>query len=154
MSDEQIGLYVQNLEWFNTIIIGAFKKGVLRGCVEIHLDREHPVRSAELAFSVETDFRSKKVGKSLLKEAIIVAQNRGLANVKINCASSNKRMIQLAKTLSPQKVQSEDFEIELEASLDKATLLTIWQEILADTFSVMLTPLMLRIPSRNLETLS
>jgi len=74
-------------------VIGWYHDGVLRGVSDIYLDR----RGAEAAFSVESGFRGRGIGKRLLAHALRRARNRGCQTLMIMTTRENTPMIRIAR---------------------------------------------------------
>lgn len=142
MSDQNIVDYVDNLvSWPWVTIIGYYHKGTLRGCVEIHMDKTLKSKSAELAFSVEREFQSARIGTNLLQQALMFVRNRGLTHIVVNCRSSNIKMVKLIKKAFPIAIHREGDELLIEVKLANANLLTLWQEFFDNYLTFVYTPI-------------
>ena len=61
-SDEAALAYCRNIDWSDTIMLGCFKGGHLRGLAELKVDGDHAFASAELAITVEPAFQNQGIG--------------------------------------------------------------------------------------------
>ncbi|MEI6557620.1 MAG: GNAT family N-acetyltransferase [Rhodospirillaceae bacterium] len=95
-SDPVIRRYCEDIDWRTTKIIGFFKDGVLRGAAEIRYDQRPLPDQAELAFSVEKECQSSRIGTSLMVRALLHLRNRAVTKAHIVCLLSNRRMQKLA----------------------------------------------------------
>lgn len=81
-----------------TTVVGYFVEGKLRAVAELHpLPRRagHPA-AAEAAFSVERDFQGQGIGTELMRHIVLLARNRGIADVEVVFLPQNGRMKSLA----------------------------------------------------------
>ena len=76
--------------------IGYFQDGVMRGVAEMHPD-EADVSTAEVAFSVEPEFRRAGLGSELFGRLIRRARERRIDNLRMNCHPQNREMQALAR---------------------------------------------------------
>ncbi|HYH36923.1 MAG TPA: GNAT family N-acetyltransferase [Azospirillum sp.] len=97
VSDAVIERHCATLDWGRTTVVGAFHQGELRGAVELCTDRLLWPHEAELAVSVETPFQGQGVGTALVRRALTIARNRGIAKVHMLALADNRRMRALAR---------------------------------------------------------
>jgi GNAT superfamily N-acetyltransferase len=69
----------------------------VRGAGELHSTGCEGNTIAEVAFSVEEEFRNKGIGMAMLKRLIISARNRGFRHLRMNCHAQNLAMQALAR---------------------------------------------------------
>lgn len=82
------------------IIVGWFRRGVLRGAAEIAVFRRHSESGAalaEAAFTVEPAYRRRGVGKQLLRRAALIARNRNARTLLVSTTWNNRAMLGLAR---------------------------------------------------------
>nr|WP_255720299.1 GNAT family N-acetyltransferase [Acuticoccus kalidii] len=80
-----------------TVLEGAFVEGVLRGVGELRPFGPAARDKAELAFSVERDFRRQGLGGLLLDRLVLVSKNDGLHILQMTCLRENRAMQKLAR---------------------------------------------------------
>ncbi|WP_431855466.1 GNAT family N-acetyltransferase [Azospirillum sp.] len=97
VSDAVIERHCATLDWGRTTVVGAFHQGELRGAVELCTDRLIWPHEAELAVSVETPFQGQGVGTALVRRALTIARNRGIARVHMLALGDNRRIRRLAR---------------------------------------------------------
>lgn len=97
VSDAVIQRHCATLDWGRTIVVGAFHQGELRAAVELCTDRLIWPHQAELAVSVEAPFQGQGVGTALVRRALTIARNRGIARVHMLALADNRRMRALAR---------------------------------------------------------
>lgn len=97
ISDAVIERHCATLDWGRTIVVGGFHQGELRGAVELCTDRLIWPNQAELAVSVEKSFQGSGVGTALVRRALTIARNRGIARVHMLALADNRRMRRLAR---------------------------------------------------------
>jgi GNAT superfamily N-acetyltransferase len=143
VSDEVISRHCQNLDWHQTIIIGWFDQGELRGAAELRAEPRAFARRAELAFSVERPWQGRGIGRALLQRALTAASNRGLRELDVLCLLENRRMQALTRRVAPVKVTAEG-DVGATISIQVANQATFLLEAL-DEGSGLLGTLMQRL---------
>jgi hypothetical protein len=96
LSDASIRSHCARIDWRNTMVIGFFRDGQLRGAAEIRYEAKLFPSSAELAFSVEKAFQGSRIGSGLMKRTLAILGNRGVAQAHVVCLLTNHRMQRLA----------------------------------------------------------
>ena len=114
-----------------TVIHGFFVDGVLRGAAELHILSRTPPVEAELAFSVEAEYRNSGIGSALFGRTLLVARNRGVATVIMSCLPSNRRMQSLAKKFDA-KIRYNLADVIGELKTPGPTPISIWREMVAE----------------------
>lgn len=96
--------YAARVPQAGTVIKGAFVDGLLRGVGELRPlgDRTE----AEVAFSVEPEWRRRGVGQMLLRQLVLFAQNHGVATLRMVCLPENAAMQRLARRLGGRLVSA------------------------------------------------
>jgi hypothetical protein len=96
LSDKSVKQYVDEIDWTWCKIIGFFGNGALRGAAEIRYERALFPASADLAFSVETEFQNTRVGTNLMARSLLNLRNRGVNTAHVVCLLTNTWMQKLA----------------------------------------------------------
>lgn len=98
VGSEHIEHYCARSDERHRIIVGYFWGGVLRGAGEIVFFARPAWRgTCEVALSVEQPYQCCGVGAELLRRLLVIARNRGVANVRMLCVRDNRRMQRLAR---------------------------------------------------------
>lgn len=80
-----------------TIVLGCFVDGHLRGAVELSWQRSKGGRRAELSFTVEERWQGRGVGTALMAAALAAARERGIVSLCLTCHALNRRMQRIAE---------------------------------------------------------
>ncbi|NJL08882.1 MAG: GNAT family N-acetyltransferase [Methylacidiphilales bacterium] len=113
------------------VIHGFFIDGVLRGAAELHILNSLPPVEAEIAFSVEAEYRNSGVGSALFGRTLLVARNRGVTTVSMSCLPSNRPMQSLAKKFEA-KIKYNLADVIGELKTPGPTPISLWREMVAD----------------------
>lgn len=97
VSDEFIDRYASRAFRNGAIIQGYFVDGVLRAAAELYPLGDVLPGEAEAAFSVEHEYQNHGLGTLLVEQVILVARNRGVRSLCMNCLVHNRRMQQIAR---------------------------------------------------------
>lgn len=132
LSDEAVACYARDILRFDSVVLGAFVGGKLRGIAELRGFLGGWPTTAEAAFSVEQEWQNRGIGEALFDHILAAAQNRGVKTLSMICLRENVRMKQLA--------QKHDATLHhepgtIEASLDPhwPTPLSIFREMSKET---------------------
>ncbi len=99
VTDAFIDEYCYHLTAENSVVYGAFLKGVLRGAVEIRLMEDCATTEVELIFSVEDEWQNAGLGSVLMSGAVSAARGAHIDKVYLICLRENYPMRRvLAKT--------------------------------------------------------
>ena len=138
ISDDEIIRYCQRTVGKTSISIGVFRDGEIRASVELQPDAgDHP-KVAELAFSVAKDLQEMGLGSSLMRRALIVAQNIGIQKVIIVSMRENHKMKRLAQKFGGTSVIGRD-EVVSTVMLPSINYSSIIQEAVDDNLAVIAT---------------
>ena len=99
VSDQSISLYCEQIDWSQTIALGCFIDGKLRGMAELKMADEAPASIAELGITVERSFQNKGIGTALLRRMLTIARNRFVGRVYMICLLENHKMQHVAGKL-------------------------------------------------------
>ncbi len=96
VSDEFLQDYSARCFGMADVVYGYFNAGMLRGTAELRPLLDSTPDQAEVAFSVEPEFRHRGVGSELFGRLITAARNRGYRTLHMSCLASNRAMQALA----------------------------------------------------------
>lgn len=97
VGDEFLDRYCESMDWFRSVLIGAFVDGELRGVGEFRRFGEgFWPSSAELAVSVEGEVQDHGIGSILFRRLIVYARNRAVDNMYIMCLRNNHKLKHIA----------------------------------------------------------
>ena len=102
--DSTLSAYAERCCEHGSEAIGYFHDGVMRGVAEMHPDAAK-VSAAEMAFSVEPEFRRSGIGSELFRRLIgqlfrrLIGQarERRIDHLRMNCHPQNREMQALAR---------------------------------------------------------
>jgi len=129
-NDEQIGRYVQELNFERDEIFGIYNRR-LSLIAMAHLafsDLEHAKDCAEFGVSVLESVRGRGYGGLLFKRAVMHARNKGVHLLFIHALSENAAMLAIARKAGA-RVERDGSESEAFLTLPDATLDTRLHEI-------------------------
>jgi RimJ/RimL family protein N-acetyltransferase len=81
----------------NTLILGFFIAGEMRGVAELRSLREAWCDEAEAAFSVERPWQMQGIGTALMAEVIRAAHHRRIDHIYLSCHVRNRPMQRIAE---------------------------------------------------------
>jgi len=84
--------HCQSLDWLQSILLGYFDAGVLRGVAELQLQDGRPGFTCEVAVTVETQWQGQGIGTELLRRGLLLARNRSAREVQLNCFADNYKI--------------------------------------------------------------
>jgi RimJ/RimL family protein N-acetyltransferase len=96
VSDSTLSTYPERCCEHGAEAIGYFQDGVMRGVAEMHPDGVED-STAEIAFSVEPEFRRTGIGSELFRRVIGHARERRIDHLRMNCHPQNREMQALAR---------------------------------------------------------
>jgi GNAT superfamily N-acetyltransferase len=97
VNDNFLRDYVARVDLINTVVLGYFAEGAMRGAAELRSLRNVWCDEAETAFSVEEANRSQGLGTALMASALRVALKRGVKHVHLICDRHNRSMQRIAE---------------------------------------------------------
>lgn len=97
MNDEAIQRYCEGLDWQAAFHVGAFVSDTLRGVGE--LVPEGDEGAAEIAVTVEQNWRHAALGRILVAALLVVAEERGLKSAKLLFLRENAAMRKLVSDI-------------------------------------------------------
>lgn len=131
VSTEFIERYASRAFRGGAIIHGYFVDGILRAAAELYPLGDVLPGEAEAAFSVEREYQNRGVGTQLLDRVILVARNRGIRSLCLNCLAQNRRMQQIARKFDADLTFETD-EVIAELKAPFPTALSLAREAAAD----------------------
>ena len=132
VSDAVIEQHCLRMDWHDTVVIGCFEDGELRGAAELRTAGDLFPSRGELAFSVERAFQGRGFGRALMTRIITVARNRGIRQVNLICLLENRAMQNLAQKFSSNRVVDAG-EVGVSIRLDRADQLSLMSEALEES---------------------
>ena len=96
INDSTLSTYPERCCQNGAEAIGYFQDGVIRGVAEMHPDAAED-STAEVAFSVEPEFRRTGIGSELFRRLINQARERRIDHLRMNCHPQNREMQALAR---------------------------------------------------------
>jgi len=132
VSDETIAAYAGQALGSDAVVHGFLSEGILRGAAELRfLDRD----TAEVAVTVEEEWRLTGVGSALFGRLLLTARNRGVSDLVMTCLPSNRGMQRLAARFDG-RISYASGESSAEVRARPATPLSVWREVWTDSSSV------------------
>lgn len=102
-TDEQIGRYVETLDFSRDMVLGIFNRRLaLIAVAHLAIEPPAPQRTgrpamAEFGVSVLAAYRGRRLGGRLFEQAVLHARNRGLETLFIHALSENIAMLKIAR---------------------------------------------------------
>ena len=128
VSTQMVASYSRNIDWSDTIILGCFSEGELRGIAELKILKNEPGTAAELAITVDHAFQDKGVGTLLVRRMLTIARNRFVGKIYMICAQENKKMQHVAGKMAAELVYR-DGEVEASIWPSVPTYLSVIEEM-------------------------
>jgi GNAT superfamily N-acetyltransferase len=85
------------MDYQNTLILGMFDAGEMRGVAELRSLRDNWCAEAEAAFSVERPWQRKGIGTALMVEVVRASSARGIKHIYLSCHTRNRPMLRIAE---------------------------------------------------------
>src|SRR5688500_10341891 len=136
LSDFAIAEYCEHLDWQRHLAIGCFVGDMLRAVVELH-PQDGPFRRGELAISVEQGWQSQGVGTELMRRAVLIARNRGLHMLVVECLFDNAPMRHIAAKFTNQ-FGIQGMRAHAEISIPAPNYFPLWSEAASDCLELAL----------------
>lgn len=136
VSDAYIRDHCSQIGWPDTVVVGCFVDGRLRGAAEMWFDPAGE-KPCELALTVEHDFQSRGIGTELLRRALVVARNRGARSLYLACLPENRKMQHILRKFGRIVTTRDPGMIESELALAGPSHFTMWQEFAGDGIAMM-----------------
>jgi RimJ/RimL family protein N-acetyltransferase len=147
-SDEQIGRYVDSLDFDRDEIFGIFNRRLeLIGVAHLAFSRDPAQLScAEFGVSVLTKARCRGYGARLFERAVMHARNEGVDTLLIHALSENTAMIKIARNAGAT-LDRAGSETDAHLRLPPATLDSRMSELVEEQLA--LTDYRLKVQAKN-----
>jgi RimJ/RimL family protein N-acetyltransferase len=131
VNDFSIDQTVDGIDWLNSLHLGYFDDGVLRGTAQLAWSPWRWRDGAEFAVSLEAPYQNRGIGTELLRRAVTAARNRGIGRLHLICLNSNQRMLHVALKFGAELV-AEQGEVEGVVPLAGASHASLLDEAMDD----------------------
>ena len=135
VSEDFIEHYSARVFRSGAVVHGGFIEGKLRAAAELYPFSEVLADEAEAAFSVERDFQNLGLGTRLLESCVLVARNRGIRTLHMNCLAHNRRMQKMVRKFDATLAFELD-EVTAQVKTPFPTAISLAQEASADARGV------------------
>ena len=98
--DAYIRAYVSGFNSANSVILGCFINGWLRGAVELRSPQPGWGAEGEIAFSVERSWQGRGIGTALMAGVMGAARARGVEHLYLTFSSINRPMRSIAEKVA------------------------------------------------------
>jgi GNAT superfamily N-acetyltransferase len=123
VSDVFLGDYCGRVDRRNTLILGFFEAGELRGIAELRSLRKDWCAEAEAAFSVELPWQLQGVGTALMVELLRASPERGIEHIYLSCHVRNRPMLRIAeKAAAVVRVEEDECFADIRVRREPAPL--------------------------------
>ncbi len=147
VSDEFIRSYGRGYSFLDSLAVGYFADGALRGVGEVFFgidtlwfDPERTwQRHCESAISVESGFQGAGIGTELFRRIVLLARNRGMSTMAMLCLSHNARMQRIARKFAAE-IRPLDYQVEGFIHLALPDFFTLLEESVDNGFALMRLP--------------
>ena len=136
VSDDAIRRYCAAIDWRAAAVLGFFKGGALRGAAEVRYEPGTTPKRAELAFTVERPYQNSRVGSTLMKRALVILCNRGIAKADVICQIQNRRMQRIALKHQSSH-QADGSEVVMVIDVPPLSPISLLTEALEDSQNLM-----------------
>jgi len=134
ITDKQIMDFAQQTNFYKDCVIAAFNKDLdIVGTVHVYTDfSKEGVKVAEIAISVQKEYRGQKLAQKLIKRALNWCQNNNIKRIEAHWLNQNKAVNKLANTFGGNiSVVSDERDAYLE--IEKPNLLTMWEGLFTES---------------------
>ena len=132
VKDDAIDKVVDGIDWLNSLHLGYFVDGALRGSAQLAWSAWRWRDGAEFAVSLEAPYQDHGVGTELLRRAVTAARNRGIRRLHLICLHGNRRMLKVALKFGATLV-AECGEVEGVVPVADASHASLLDEALGDS---------------------
>ncbi len=130
LSDDAVRAHCAAIDWSQSLFVGCFVGGRLRGVCELRLFAAAG-RRAELALTVEAPYQGRGLGRELLRRGLVLARNRYVSEIAMLCLVENRRMRALARRFDSQLALDAD-EVSARLRLPWPSPLSLLEELAGD----------------------
>jgi GNAT superfamily N-acetyltransferase len=143
VNDDFIVEYSSHIGDTKGLVYGYYANGEMHAAAEIRLLGDAWPADAEGAFSVEPAHQNQGIGTELLGRIIRAARNRGVQRLYLNCMAENRKMQRICRKYDAE-LQFDHGEVVGRVLPAAPTYISLWQEAIDDTSSLMLAALDVR----------
>jgi GNAT superfamily N-acetyltransferase len=143
VNDDFIAEYCSHTGDMKGLVYGYFADGEMHAAAEMRLLGDGWPADAEGAFSVEPAHQNQGIGTELLGRIIRAARNRGVSRLYMNCLAENRKMQRICRKYDAE-LQFDHGEVVGRVLPALPTYISLWQEALDDSSSLMLTAMDMR----------
>lgn len=136
VNDESVREHCNRIHWLQTVVVGFFDAGALRGAAELQVADHHAPILCETAITVEHAWQDHGVATELLRRALVIAGNRAARGVQLVCFGDNYRMQHIAEKFGA-KFHHLASESEAQITAPVRTWWSLRQEAIDDGFGWM-----------------
>ena len=108
----------------------------MRGAVELVGSKAGGMSTVELAVSIERPFQNTGAGTQLVRQAMLVAQNRGIKQISMLCLRQNKRMQSICRKLNGL-LDFDEADVMCDIKVAAPSQFTYLDELVNDGFAMM-----------------
>jgi RimJ/RimL family protein N-acetyltransferase len=130
-TDAFLTQYADRCFTLNAVLHGAFVGDILIGVAELRPMGEFFADEAEVAFSVNQDWRNCGVGTELFARTLRSARNRGYHKLYMTCLKYNAPMRHLARKFSAEIMVEMDESVAL-VETPRRTMISLMREAIDD----------------------
>lgn len=123
VSDAFLRDYVRRVDLRNTLVLGVFVDGEMRGAAELRSFAATWCRDAEGAFSVEKPFRACGMGKAMMSTLVDCGRKLGVGEIYLALHPANHAMRKIAAAFAAS-MQCDGCELLARVKLGQEDLLT------------------------------
>ena len=99
VSDHFLHGYVGRVDLSNTAVLGYFSEDHMRAAIELRSMRGVWCDAAEVAVTVEAEWRSQGIGSALMLRALALSQRLGIERIFLICDRLNRPMQRIAEKM-------------------------------------------------------
>jgi len=99
VSDHFLRGYVGRVDLSNTAVLGYFSEDHMRAAIELRSMRSVWCDAAEVAVTVEAEWRSQGIGSALMLRALALSQRLGIERIFLICDRLNRPMQRIAEKM-------------------------------------------------------
>jgi GNAT superfamily N-acetyltransferase len=132
VSDAFLEIHADEALRSDGLVLGYRHGEAVRGVAELQMAG---AREAEAAFSVEASHRRRGVGHALFRRVLLAARNRGVRTLHLRCLPHNRAMQALARRHGA-RIIVEDGEMLAEVATQAPTVVSLWQEAMAENLGL------------------
>ncbi|NVJ91572.1 MAG: GNAT family N-acetyltransferase [Methylocystaceae bacterium] len=130
VSDESITKYVDSID-LRQGVVKAIYNDALEIIAAVHVVVFNNGHDAEIALSVDPNYRRQGYGHALFEAALKWVRSRSIEKIYSLCLRENRPMVHIANARG-MTIHHDSQEAEAYLNVDKPTLATMWEEMLGE----------------------